>query len=948
MSTDVKINGINMFINKLETVEEIIDIDSLKTSFELDEGESGFFKLSLSQKKVFGTETINDTYNRPPIGPIQEGLYCSYCSNIGPDDHSKTCDFPEEDSLYLTISGFNDYIIRNTEYSGEYKNLRDNILNKTVTQEQINNILLIPGEILVQDGNLDMDSNLNVLTNISYFGIYKKRGPKKLASKTTTTQFLNNVIISYENESVKTSIRISKNGLINLINIPNNKQSIKTMIDELVKRINNSGSVNYDNFKNLTGFDRYAFISDKSYIHSISGQFTINVLEKPGSQIDFANLDNLISPFDSVGNLVSSGFTKIEVSPFGDNIINFNGIKIIDWEYSVGRLTRNQVMSKEYIKFVSIPANGVKLTSVINKFGVIMMTLSLCSDKQNRRGLCGEGSTPINQTMFNKVANLFNKLFESESNILLKKSLSSSVKSTSTFNTVSGYAPSGKICRLTRTRDAGDNSYKEGMRPDPYSWKGTCPDPNYQYLKPEGVQDTDGLWYPCCETKTKESIEMMRKYLLTGFPRNKEQGKLYNIKNGQDMGSGIIVPESNVVGANALVNINGKFEEVTIIKKLSKKSNEYVVKNSNGKNVTVKGTDFQRDSREFPGLNSFRREQLLNCIRKNLFRFDLTVQTDGKLMKNETSNLNEKYNKENANRFVSIFNPRTVNSSNLTYYNINKFTRNVYNIRKVPNDSYNFFLILSPNGNFYINEKLNSIECQISNKFADTIILNGFLRFNDIEFKNEYHITDLLYYNEPLTNNSFDQRYIILFDLQNLMFTSIIDEILIYPDVYSNVIEGSYEIIDTNKQVKLIFIDSNCCNYIVWGNKDNYQDIVQLQILEKSKQTIKFGYNNESIPGGIGLDFLNSYTFNKREIPVDLFVDDYFNVKINRDASGNVVPNRKISIMDKSEIFKTFEETINILLTKFNPIEYTFFSDPDEWNTPENTYRFSEGLLLSS
>ena len=76
--------------------------------------------------------------------------------------------------------------------------------------------------------------------------------------------------------------------------------------------------------------------------------------------------------------------------------------------------------------------------------------------------------------------------------------------------------------------------------------------------------------------------------------------------------------------------------------------------------------------------------------------------------------------------------------------------------------------------------------------------------------------------------------------------------------------------------------------------------------------------------------------------------NDYFNIKINRDSAGNVVPNRKISIMDKSEMFKTFEETIDILLTKFNPIEYTFFSDPDEWDTPENTYRFSDGLLLSS
>ena len=43
---------------------------------------------------------------------------------------------------------------------------------------------------------------------------------------------------------------------------------------------------------------------------------------------------------DSMGNLVSSDFTRIEVSPFGDNIINFNGIKIIDFGYSISRSSK--------------------------------------------------------------------------------------------------------------------------------------------------------------------------------------------------------------------------------------------------------------------------------------------------------------------------------------------------------------------------------------------------------------------------------------------------------------------------------------------------------------------------------------------------------------------------------------------------------------------------------
>ena len=53
MESQLKINGINMFINKLQSAEDIIDIDKLKTTFELDEGETGFYKLTLSQKKSF-------------------------------------------------------------------------------------------------------------------------------------------------------------------------------------------------------------------------------------------------------------------------------------------------------------------------------------------------------------------------------------------------------------------------------------------------------------------------------------------------------------------------------------------------------------------------------------------------------------------------------------------------------------------------------------------------------------------------------------------------------------------------------------------------------------------------------------------------------------------------------------------------------------------------------
>ena len=62
MSTNIKVNGINVFINRFDKPDEIIDIEKLKTDFPLDEDEEGFYKLSLSQKKFLGNETINDNY----------------------------------------------------------------------------------------------------------------------------------------------------------------------------------------------------------------------------------------------------------------------------------------------------------------------------------------------------------------------------------------------------------------------------------------------------------------------------------------------------------------------------------------------------------------------------------------------------------------------------------------------------------------------------------------------------------------------------------------------------------------------------------------------------------------------------------------------------------------------------------------------------------------------
>ena len=942
----VSINSINMFINKFDESREIFDLDKLKENFLLDEGEEGFYKLSLYQKKTFGNETINDNYNRPSIGPIENGFYCTFCGNEGPRDHSESCDFPDQNSLNLTISGINDYILNDRNYKGDYINFKTKFEESSLTQDDLNEILLNPDEIQVQDGKINIQTNKDVLTSVSYLGIYKKRGPQKLASKTSTTQFLNNMIISYEKNRQKTSIRISKNGLINMINVPLAAESLNNIITQLIERINNSGAINIEEFRISSGLnlDKYTFLKQFSYVHSVTGQFKIDAIQKD-TEINFEELDNIISPFDPSGNVIESSFTSVERTPSGENVININGVKIIEWEYSLGRLTRNEVMTKEYIKSVSVPAPGIKLTSIFNKYGTVIMTLSRCSSKQMLRGLCGGVITSINDTYFSDFVSVFNDLFEKQSSILAKKSLGNVPgKLKSDFNTLTGYAPSGKICRLTRTREVDGVTYKEGMRPDPYTWSGKCPDPNYQYLKPDGVQDSDGLWYPCCEAKTKDSIEKMKRYLLNGFPLNRNEGEKFNIIDGEDLGSGIIEPGSNSEGASTELYINGKLEDVTIIKKLSKKSNEYLVRLQNGSTVKIKGTDFKRESRVFPGLRDFKREDLLSCIIKNLNKNNDSIDKDGKLIKNTNSDFNETFSEENYSYFISLVGETTKNY--LTYYTIQDLKREEYILYKTPTDSFSFYLVLSPNGNFYISPNYNYIDSDISEKFDETIVLFGQLRFNNIEFKKEYIVMDLIYLEGSLKSREFNERYALLIDVQSDLLNKIVEEIITIPDFYTDLISGSYEIMQEPN--KLVFIQKNCCNVISWGDSDIFENEITLQVLSKNRQTIKFGYDSRSFPENVGVSFFNEVAFNKRDIPDELVIGEYYRLRINIDTDGNIVPTRKVSFLYKTEKLGSYSDTIQKLSFKFSPIKKDFFDDPEEWYLPNETLKFDGERLIES
>jgi hypothetical protein len=933
MDSAIKINSINFFVNKLDSFEEIINMNVLKTRFPLDESDNGFIRINFAEKLNMGAGTINSNYNRPPIGPINKGLFCSYCYKKGPLFHTNECPYPEDKSLYLTLGGFNELIVKNPEYVGDFFDLKNKILTKTITQEEINEeLLFIIDEVSVLDPYFSLEKHSGVLSKIQFTEIIKKRGPKKLANKTATTQFLNSAIIFYKDGQNKTSIRVSKNGLINLINIPKESEKLNEQILRLIEKINQSGAVDIEKFKEITGLQRFEYLPYKSYTHSITAQFSVS----RDLEIRFETLNDLIAPTDAYGNLLESEYTNIEVTKSGFKIINLNGIKIIEWSFSSGKMSRSQTMVKEYVKFVTIPAPGVKITGIINKYGVIMLTMSKCSDKLIKDSLCGNSFTSLSPELFNSLKNVFTDFFKNNSKILLKRTLiSDTIKPER--NTLTGYAPAH--CRPIRTRKLKDGTtYYEQMHPIPYSWSGTCPDPNYQFLDPLGSAAEDGIRYPCCEAKSKKSIEKMKEYLIKGFPNGaddmtKRDNFLSLVTEKTDPYSGIIVYGSNVKGATAKVLIGDTFETVTIIKKISKKNNDYQVQsNRTGEILNVKGEDFERESRYFRGLNTFTKDELLKCIKKNLYNLDLKINSRGELVHNIISELNEKYSLSHKTILLKLMGSSKIKMRDLTYNNILDLTKTKYFLKNVGSDSHNFLLVLSPDGNFFINFNFNVIEPDIQELYTDTIILNGFLTFNLAESKYVYTIISLIYYNENLEEYPFIDRELILRELLS-KFNTITDIIFVYPDNYTDLVEGSNVIIESNDKNKMVFINSEDINdNILWSDKDKYSDIIELQIIDidYTTYTINFGYEFKEFPVGIGIDLIRKYTFFEK-LPIGLKLGDYIKIKINRDINVNIVPNRKLTIIKKTQKTFNYEYIVDLLLVKFNPINYTLFNQNDRW-----------------
>ena len=951
--SELNIYGINSFINKFEDSKlDIIDLQELKNNFNIDfkydEDQNEIIKSTLPaftqltfNERIIGDDTssYSTSFNKPPLGPIENFCYCSYCSRVAPEYHAENCPYPEKKSLFLTVSGIYYYIINNTkDFQNEsIQNLKQSWLDKSLTQAQLNEFLLIQNRPKI---NQDLKISY-ALTKIQYFDIIKLRGPTKLEYTTATQKFSNAIMISFEyivnQEIKKTSIRIYKNGLINLINIPNTKQLKDYLYKKLVEKINSSDdNINLENFNKIAyeytkeDYDDYTIIDEVSYIHSINCQFNLWKIKTKYS-IDFNKLNNLISPYNSSGKIVSGEFTEvINIGNKQQILLKYDKLSVIllNWEHSLGKDTRTESVTREEIKCTILPIDGIKISLQIHKHGTFQMSMSYCNATDIKNGVCkkviDKFTNPLDSSYFEIIKTIFVGIFSQKTN-LYGASLEYTPEDTSNVkNTVSGNVPPNKpgtstaVCRAKDPRPG-----YPGLRPIPYSFQGQCQE-SRQYIDPIGVLGNDGLYYPCCSAKTKKSEEMYKQYLKEGFPINKEQEDLYGVNSQQDEKSGVLVPGSTNIGATTKGLINGKWTPIKIIgtKDKSKKPKTFLAQLEDGNIITIERFNLERDSRYFPGLKIFDKNQLIKCILKNI-----------SLTKTDES-IEELENLSDLKKLIDIPNRKFINNI-LSAYSLNSFDEIKYYVTSVPNKSNIYYLYISSKEIYFINLNGNKIIKSLNEEINNTIIFLGLLENSSQIF----YITDILYLNKPI-KEPFSKKIEILSELQETYFLT--ENTIIFPEYDSNVIKGSKDILQESSDNILVFTPNvNYLDFKLWM-PINLEPEITLQIIKRNKTNYyQLGYENTKILGlSMSFDniFISETLFLK---PNNIKINDYilfkfdFNIQTLQLAVRPLIPLEKTNKPNLNYI-----ETLNKISLIINPIKESLFmnnkiGDKFIWNIPK-------------
>ena len=203
---------------------------------------TGFVSLKYSQtskKSGVLAGNTNTIINKPPVGPIPLGAWCTVCFKLGPEFHKINCRDPSTESLRVTLYGLVSCFLKSkkkkySENIEKFKNIYIKEIQFLMDSQGISDIKDIRREIYIDTFNKVLEENPEFrsleergienignwpLLRVKYDDLAIGLGPK---TKKKKSKFSNCIILSYNfSESTNSvSVRLYKSGTILLVSCP--------------------------------------------------------------------------------------------------------------------------------------------------------------------------------------------------------------------------------------------------------------------------------------------------------------------------------------------------------------------------------------------------------------------------------------------------------------------------------------------------------------------------------------------------------------------------------------------------------------------------------------------------------------------------------------------------------------------------------------------------------
>ena len=664
----------------------------------------------------------------------------------------------------------------------------------------------------------------------SYLSIIKKPGQKKVVTDSLKSEkYTGSVQCMYQyTDFTKARALVAKNGTINIISA---NWSDNTLPSLVVDKINKSNALTSE-------YPKKEYSVQSKYMYQIFSQFQL-FADKAANKLNLSALNK--------GLWESHRFKRVingEDVFMLDTVENYFIIR--EYSFNSGETeSRSGFHTNPYIKFNMVEGN-IKTSVQILQRGSVQLFMGFI----NKEIL---GPVPLSekllQKMYSFIREMLSRLIEG---IVIKQE----VVTKEEYNTIDGRRP--QACR-------GD------IRPVPYSFYGTCSDPDY-YVAPRGLQRPDGKFEPCCFKKKKtgkDSVTRYRNILKHGYPDELAEKYFENVPDPDNL-SAVYSPGTKIP-----------------------------------------------ESRRFKGLMDLSKEHLLECIEQSGY-----MDTDNTyiVIKNEIL--------KDYSTYRSTFQYPVA----LTHSNIDLFTKESYIVFPIFQGTVRALLFFNKTGgSFFINTNLDVSESGLPDipDLAGTI-LDGYLSPFKTNF--EYNPIDILVFKKRVIT---DKKYSNLTNTDRFTGLNYIIKILkktpgslkINFLFEENIVEGAYSGIHKLNVEGLLFIPRNQeylsskvnKRMLIWTPVSN-DFFISLNVKKAEKWDVSFeskGIPETLIPKNvdIGVKFAELNKLSNNDIVL-------FKIVLNR-INNKIV---KLEPVEKvSDHINDYQEVISVLQSIQDPIKKETF-----------------------